>query len=141
MTLENTHAEDPVTPISVQGWPLVEVCFTGPANEAQVLTWLQQMDDLFARQAPFGLLTRTDAASDFSDAGRKAMGLWFKQRRALLARWCAGVARIALDEAAEVRLAGPKMQAAMPCPIYASVDARQARAWLEQQLQSQSAPS
>ncbi len=75
------NAEDMGQPILVEGWPLVKVCFVGPANEVQVQSWLQQMDDLFLRRTRFGLLTKTDEDSDFSAAGRKAMGLWFKLRR------------------------------------------------------------
>lgn len=128
------NTEDMGQPILVEGWPLVKVCFVGPANEGQVQSWLQQMDDLFLRRTRFGLLTKTDEDSDFSAAGRKAMGLWFKLRREQLSLWCVGVARIAPQADAVERLAGPKMQAAMPCPIYASVDEEQARAWLQDRL-------
>lgn len=121
-------------PIAISGWPLVSVHFNGPADERQVSAWLQAMDQLFERQQPFGLLTQTSLHSDFSDAGRKAMGLWFKQRREQLACWCVGVARIAADETAIDRLAGPKMQAAMPCPLFASVSRVQALAWLQAKL-------
>lgn len=122
-------------PIVVTGWPLVEIEFLGPANESQVTAWLTQMNDLLGKEKPFGLLTRTTEESEFAELGRKALGLWFKQKREDIARWCVGISRIALAEAAVERLAGPKMQAAMPCPIYASVDPVQARVWLEQRLQ------
>jgi hypothetical protein len=122
------------TPITIQGWPLVEVCFNGPANEQEVQVWLDAMDALFEKNQPFGLLTRTSEHSDFSDAGRKAMGLWFKQSREKIGQLCVGVARIAPAEDAIERLAGAKMQAAMPCPIYASVDGDEARIWVQQKL-------
>ena len=86
------------TPITIQGWPLVEVCFNGPANEQEVQVWLDAMDALFEKNQPFGLLTRTSEHSDFSDAGRKAMGLWFKQSREKIGQLCVGVARIAPAE-------------------------------------------
>ena len=121
-------------PITIQGWPLVEICFNGPADESDVQSWLEAMNALFEKNQPFGLMTRTSENSDFSDAGRKAMGLWFKQSREQIARHCVGVARIAPNEEAVARLAGPKMQAAMPCPIIASVDPAQARAWLVAKL-------
>ena len=121
-------------PITIQGWPLVEVVFNGPADELQVQGWLDAMDALFDKAQPFGLLTRTSEHSDFSDSGRKAMGLWFKQSREKIEKYCVGVARISPSEDMVERLAGPKMQAAMPCPIYASVDVGQATAWLQKKL-------
>jgi hypothetical protein len=130
--LRNLH--DTEAPISVHGWPLVEVCFNGPASAAQVNQWLEVMNALFERQQSFGLLTMTSTHSDFSDAGRRAMGLWFKQNRELLAQYCVGVARVAAEDSAVERLAGPKMQAAMPCPIFASVDKAVARGWLQEKL-------
>lgn len=122
-------------PIVISGWPLVEIQFNGPATQAQVQGWLDEMDSMFERRQPFGLLTQTSDQSDFSDQGRKAMGLWFKQQRELLAKWCVGVSRVAPSKNDVERLAGPKMQAAMPCPIYASEDRSVALAWLQQQLQ------
>ncbi len=121
-------------PIVVHGWPLVEINFRGPATEQQVQVWLDQMNGFLARGQVFGLLTKTDEASDFTDTARKAMGLWFKSQREAIARWCVGVSRIAPKPSAVERLAGPKMQAAMPCPIFASADAAEARAWIEQRL-------
>ena len=78
--------------------------------------------------------TKTTEESAFSDLARKAMGLWFKQQRELIGRWCVGVSRIAINDAAVERLAGPKMQAAMPCPIFAAVADAEARQWLENQF-------
>ena len=69
--MRNLH--DTEAPISVHGWPLVEVCFNGPASAAQVNQWLEVMNALFERQQSFGLLTMTSTHSDFSDAGRRAM--------------------------------------------------------------------
>ncbi|MCG8534608.1 MAG: hypothetical protein MI808_05880 [Pseudomonadales bacterium] len=121
-------------PIIVKGWPLVEVVFQGEADQQQVEQWLLQMDALLEKEQPFGLLTKTTEESAFSDLARKAMGLWFKQQRELIGRWCVGVSRIAINEAAVERLAGPKMQAAMPCPIFAAVADAEARQWLENQF-------
>ena len=122
------------TPITIQGWPLVEICFNGPADEQQVQVWLDAMDALFDKNQPFALLTSTSEHSDFTDTGRRAMGLWFKQSREKIAQLCVGVARIAPSVDVIERLAGPKMQAAMPCPLYASVDGAEARTWLQQKL-------
>jgi len=126
-----------VTPIFVAGWPLVEVQFNGPATEDQVNDWLDAMNKLFIKQQPFALLTETSEHSDFSDAGRRAMAIWFKQSRDLLAQYCVGLARIAPEKNAIERLAGPKMQAAMPFPIFATVDKGEAIEWLKNKLNGQ----
>lgn len=125
-----------LNPIVVNGWPLVDVCFQGAAGEDQVLQWLCVMNQLLQRQQPFGLLTKTKRESDFSDLARKAMGLWFKQQKESIGLWCVGVSRVAMDEQAVERLAGPKMQAAMPCPIFASTDETCAREWIKEKLSS-----
>ena len=121
-------------PILIQGWPLVSICFQGPADVAQVQAWLSAMDALFEKQQKFGLLTRTTSDSDFSNDARKHMGLWFKRQREPMAKWCVGVARIADQQSALERLAGPKMQAAMPCPIFASTSVQEATRWLQDRL-------
>ena len=121
-------------PITITGWPLVEIHFNGPASDAQVPAWLDTMDQLLARQSPFGLLTATGPDSDFAEAGRRAMGIWFRQNRQPLQQFCVGVARVAPNQQAIQRLAGPKMQAAMPCPIFASVERAEALAWLQAKL-------
>ena len=121
-------------PITVTGWPMVEVTFAGDANTDEVKQWLRQRDDLLAHAKPFGLLTQTLEDSHFSQEGRRELGLWFKQSRELLAKYCVGVSRLAPNPEAIERLAGPKMQAAMPCPIFASTEHEEAKAWLEEKL-------
>lgn len=130
----NTINTARVEPILIRGWPMVEVVFQGAANQQQVAHWLREMDALIDKKQPFGLLTKTTSESDFSDLARKAMGLWFKQQKELIGRWCVGVSRVAPNQDAVQRMAGEKMQAAMPCPIFASASEDEARQWLEGQL-------
>lgn len=120
--------------IKVNGWPLVTMEFLSVASDKEALAWLQSLTTLLDRKQPFVLVMSTAANSQFSPEARKAQGLWFKQERHRIGHYCAGLARVVLDMSDADRVAGEAMQNAMPMPLFATVDAIEAKEWAQKQL-------
>lgn len=121
--------------ITVTGWPLVVMSFTGSSSHEEALTWLEHLSELLNRKSAFVVVVETSLDSKLDHDSRKAQSLWFKTHREALGQYCKGLARVLRSSDEFDRVAGPSMQKAMPFPLFASLDRADAMAWANKCLQ------
>ena len=120
--------------IQMMGWPIVSVSFNYPATDQDALVWMRELSALLAKQQRFSLIMQAKPNSKFSPAARRELGLWFKDNRQQLGIYCCGVVRLVHSTAEGERMVSDKMQKAMPFPMKATLDWKEARDWAVAQI-------
>ncbi|UYM17867.1 hypothetical protein [Endozoicomonas euniceicola] len=117
--------------IQMTGWPMVSVRFKRHASDQDVQQWLSELSAYLDKRQPFSMVIEAKPESRFSPEARKNFGLWFKENRVLLGRYCCGVARIVGSATEGERMVSENMKKAMPFPMVAMADCNEARKWAE----------
>ena len=115
--------------IDMIGWPVVAVSFNHPATDEEAEAWLQKLTKLLEKEKPFSMVIQAKPNSEFSAEARKQLGLWFKDNRQQLGRYCRGVARHVRSSEEGERVVSPNMQKAMPFPMQAFLNWDDAKDW------------
>jgi len=118
-----------VKPIQMMGWPIVSLHFNRKATDLDADEWLHDLSVLLAKKKPFTMIVQARPDSQLSPASRKAMGLWFRQHRNGMERYCKGVVRLVVSDSEGERVVSHNMKKAMPFPMVALTDYDQARDW------------
>lgn len=75
--------------------PFLRMSLTGAVTADDERTYLEALERLSERRAPFGLVSIIDIESgEVTHDTRRAQNMWFKQNRAHLAEVCFGLLRV-----------------------------------------------
>ena len=95
---------------------IVRLEFAGGMSAADEAAYLDTLDRLSMRDAPFVVVALMDGRNPLSPYSRKRQALWFKGSRAHLGAWCRGLVRVPRG-IARASLGDEALARALPFPL------------------------
>jgi hypothetical protein len=109
--------------------------FSGGMSVADEAAYLDSLDRLSMREAPFVVVALMDGRTPLSPDGRRQQALWFKRSREHLRAWCRGLVRVPRGDARS-DFGDEALARALPFPFVHAADQAEAVAIAERLLAS-----
>ncbi len=111
---------------------ILDMRFAAQVSVAEFEQWLTHIQHYFEQKRSFVLIMQTEANTEFPEEYRAIQGKWYKQYKQDFYQYCLGFARIAQDEADQIRLDTPALQKAWHVPYFVTLNKSEAMQWAVQ---------